>query len=145
MATNTAISNAAAIAMLDTLVDRLDLGSGAGYIEIRTGSPPASLADASTGTLLGTLALSDPAFGAAVNDAGNHRAKATASAIANDVSADATGTAGWFRAFDSNALAHIQGTVGTATADMILNTVTLTAADIIAVTSWIVYMPDGSD
>lgn len=145
MATNTCIRNAVAISMLDVLVDALDGGAGAATIEIRTGSPPAATTTADSGTLLATLTCSDPAFGAAVDDTGNHRAMATANAITSDTNADATNTAGHFRAKDSNGVVIIQGTVGTSAADMILNTVSITAGDTVSCSSWIVYMPDGSD
>ena len=59
----TRITQAAAAAACDAVVDRLDAGAAAGYIEIRTGSQPATADTAATGTLLGTLTLSDPAFG----------------------------------------------------------------------------------
>lgn len=145
MATNTAIRNAVAITMLDLLVDALDAGGGPATIEVRTGAPPAATTDADSGTLLATLTCSTTAFGAAANDAGNHRAKAIAAAITSDTSADATGTGAHFRAKTTGGVVIIQGTVGTASADMILNTVSIAAGDTVACTSWIVYMPDGSD
>jgi hypothetical protein len=45
-----------------------------------------------------------------------------------DAAADATGTAGYFTIFASDGTtAHIQGSVGTAQADMILDTVAVTS------------------
>ena len=140
MAVQTKLSNAAAIAACNAVVDLLDGGSGAGYIEIRTGSPPSNVDDAAPGTLLATLPLSDPAFGSAAD--ANPGATATASAITSDSSADATGTAGWFRAYDSNATAVIQGTVGTSDADLILASVSITAGNTVSVSSWTVTMPE---
>ena len=140
MATSTKISNAAAKAACDAVVDLLDGGSGAGYIEIRTGSPPSNVDDAATGTLLATLPLSDPAFGSAAD--ANPGGIATASAITSDSSADATGTAGWFRGFDSNAVAVIQGTVGTSDADLILASTSITTGNTVSITSWTVTMPE---
>lgn len=145
MATNPCIRNAVAITMLDVLVDALDAGGGPGIIEVRTGTPPAATTDADTGTLLATLTLSTTAFGASANDPGNHRAKAIAATITSDTSADNTGTAGYFRSKTTGAVVIIQGTAGTAAADLILNTASITAGDTVAVSSWIVYMPDGSD
>lgn len=135
----TRISNAARSAAADAIVDLLDAGSGAGYIQIRSGSQPASVATAASGTLLATLTLSDPAFGAAANGV------ATASAITGDTSADATGTAGWFRVYDSNNTAVIDGSV-TATGgggDMTLNSVSIVAGGAVNVTAWTVTMPAG--
>jgi hypothetical protein len=135
----TRISVAGATASVDALVGLLDGGAAAGYIEIRTGAQPASVATAASGTLLGTLALSDPAFGAAA--AGS----ADANAITGDSSADATGTAGWFRAYDSNDVAVIDGSI-TATGgggDLELDDVSIVAGGTINVTGWTVSQPTG--
>ena len=56
----TTARNAAATA----IVGLLDAGSGAGTIQIRSGSMPATPQTAATGTLLATVTLSDPAGGA---------------------------------------------------------------------------------
>lgn len=143
MATNTSIANAAAIAMLDLLVDRLDAGSGAGYIQIFDGTMPGSPDDADAGTVLAVCVLSDPAFGAAGSIATG--ARATASAVSDEASAPASGSADYFRAYDSNDVCVTQGTVGTASADMIINTIAITAGDVVSVISWTIDMPDGSD
>ena len=139
----TRISNASAAAAVDAVVDRLDGGAGAGYIEIRTGTQPASVGTAATGTLLGTLTLSDPAFGAATSA---NPSVATASAITSDTNADATGTAGWFRAYDSAAVAIIDGSI-TATGgggDMTLDNVSVVAGGTIALTGWTVSLGTGA-
>lgn len=131
----TRISIGAAQAACNGIVDLLDGGAGAGYIEIRTGSQPATVATAASGTLLGMLPLSDPAFG---NASAASPSVATASAITSDTNADASGTAGWFRAYDSNAAAVIDGSI-TATGgggDMTLDTVTIVAGGTIAMTGW---------
>lgn len=136
----TRISTAAAKAACDAVVDLLDGGSGAAYIEIRTGSQPATVATAASGTLLGTLTCSDPAFGNATTASPS---VATASAITSDTTADATGTAGWFRAYDSAATAIIDGSV-TATGgggDLTLDSVSIIAGGTIAMTAWTVSHP----
>lgn len=84
----------------DAIVDALDAGAGAGYIQIRTGAQPTNVADAASGTLLGTLTFSDPAFGSSATGT------ATASAITSDTNADASGTAGHARLCDSNDAIH---------------------------------------
>lgn len=62
-----------------------------GVLEYRTGAQPASADDAPTGTLLVSMTLPADAFAAAA-------AGAVAKAGTwQDASADATGTAGWFR------------------------------------------------
>lgn len=65
MASAFEISVAAQQAACDAIVDLIDGGAGAGTIQIRTGAPPATPATADSGTLLGTLTFSDPAFGSA--------------------------------------------------------------------------------
>lgn len=136
----TRISTAAAAAACDALVDLLDGGAAAGYIEIRTGAQPATVGTAATGTLLGTLTLSDPAFGAATVASPS---VATAAPISDDTSADASGTAGWFRAYDSNAAAIIDGSItGTGGGgDMELDDTSIVAGGTIALTSWTVSHP----
>lgn len=136
MALNTIISAAARNAMCDALVDLLDAGSGAATLKIYTGTQPAGPGTAvGAQTLLGTLTCSDPAFGSASSGV------ATASAITSDTTADATGTAAWFRAADSNGTAIIDGSVGTSSADLILDSVSIIAGGTIAVTSWTITMP----
>lgn len=136
----TRISTAAAAAACNGVVDLLDAGPAAGYIEIRSGSQPASANTAASGTLLGTLVLSDPAFGNATSASPS---VATASAITSDTTADATGTAGWFRGYDSTGAAVIDGSI-TATGgggDMTLDSTSIVAGGTIAVTAWSVSHP----
>lgn len=101
-----------------------------GYIEIRTGSQPATVATAASGTLLGTLTLNATAFGAASGGS------AAANAITGDTSADATGTAGWFRAYTSGGVATIDGAVGTSGQELNLNSVSIVAGGTINITAW---------
>lgn len=134
----TRIATSARNAAADAIVDLLDADAGAGYIEIRTGAQPATPNTAATGTLLATIPLSDPAFGAAAAGV------ATAAAIAA-VAGVAAGTAGWFRAYDNSGDAVIDGSV-TATGgggDMTLNTTTISVGVDVDVTSWTVTMPTG--
>lgn len=106
-----------------------------GTIEIRTGSMPATPATAASGTLLGTLTLSATAFGASSGGT------ATANAITGDSSADATGTAGYFRAKSSGGTAVIDGDVGTSGAALNLNSVSIVAGGTINITSWTFTVP----
>ncbi len=142
MAATPVMSIAAAKAALDTVVDLLDVG-GTATIEIRTGAPPATTLTADSGTLLATLTCSATAFGAATSATANGLATATANAITSDTNADATGTAAHFRAKSGGGTVIIQGTVGTATSDMIINTTSITAGDTVACTSWLVTLPCG--
>jgi len=121
----------------DAIVDDVDAGAAAGYVEIRTGAPSGPNA-ADSGILLATLPMSDPAFGAAVAGV------ATANAITNDSSADATGTAAHFRLKDSDANIVGEGTV-TATGgggDMELNSVSIIIAAVVSITSLTVTVPE---
>jgi hypothetical protein len=75
-------------------------------LKIRTGAPPATIADADSGTVLATINL--PADWMAAANAGS---KALAGSW-SDSSADATGDAGHFRIYASDGTTqHIQGTV----------------------------------
>jgi hypothetical protein len=132
----TASRNAAA----DAIVDRLDAGAAAGTIDVRTGTQPASANDAATGTLLATFTLADPAFGAA--------AAGVASIDADPVISTtglAAGTAGWFRAKDSDGNTVLDGAV-TATGgggELTLNTTTVSVGLTLEITGGTVTMPAG--
>lgn len=135
---NFVISTAARNAMCDALVDLLDAGVGAGTLKTYTASQPAGPGTAiSTQTLLATLTYSDPAFGAAASGV------ATASAITDDSSADATGTAAWARSLDSNGLAvfDCQITATGGGGDLTFNTVSFTAGDAVSITSFTISVP----
>ncbi len=139
---DTSISTAAAAAACNGVVDLLDADASPGYIEIRTGAAPATVGAAATGTLLGTLVLSATAFGAATDASPS---VATAAAITDDTTADASGTAGWFRAYDGGGInAVIQGDITTTavgTGDMTLDDTAIVAGGTISVTSWTVSHP----
>jgi hypothetical protein len=126
-------------AVADAVVDRLDAGAGAGVVELRTGAQPASANDAATGTLLATVTLADPAFGAAA--AGT----ATLLGVPLEDVADADGNAGWFRAKDSDGATVVDGSV-TATGgggDMTMASVALVTGVVFRITGWTVTAPAG--
>ena len=140
MASNTKISTAARDAACNAIVDLLDGGTPPGRIEIRTGVPPTNVADASSGTLLGTLLFSNPAFGAAATGV------ATAAAITSDTSADASGDAGYFRLYTgdgADTAAILQGTAGNAadTPDMTFDNKAIVAGGTIAISSMTITVP----
>lgn len=144
-ALNTRISNECAILAADAIVDNLDEGTGAAIFRGRTGTQPADPDTAATGTLLFTLTCSDPAFGAAAD--ANPGGRATANAVTDDSSADATGTVGYCRAHSTNDGAtplddHIDGEAGTAGADFNFNTTSIVAGATVSLTSWTVTMPE---
>lgn len=132
----TRISVAAANAAANA-ISALPNASGPGYIQIRTGAQPATVATAASGTLLGTLTLSATAFGAATGGV------CTAATITGDTSADATGTAGYFRCYDGAGTAVIDGSItGTGGGgDMVLDSTSITAGGTINVTAWTITMP----
>lgn len=136
------IPNAQAIIACDAFVDAIDAGAGAGVLRIYSGTVPA-LVDTALGAqvILAELTMSDPAFGNAVD--ANPGATATANAISDDTTANATGTASFFRIFDSNGVARIQGTCGTSGAELILNSVEIQAGALVEVLSLTVTMPEG--
>lgn len=141
MALLTRISAAARNAAADAIVDLVDGGSGAGYIEIRTGSQPATPATGDAGTLLATCPMSDPAFGSASGGV------ATAASITSDTNADASGDAGHFRVKDSNGTVIFQGTCGESgdTPNMVFDEKTIVAGGTVAITSLTLTVPqDGA-
>lgn len=100
----------------DAYADELDVGTtdASGDLQIWT---------AGFGTLLAELTFSNPAGGAA--SAGT----VTFNAVTKDSSANASGTAAVARWRDRDNGTCFEGTVGTSGADIILNTVTITAGD----------------
>ena len=92
--------------LLTQITNQIDAGSGSGTIMIYSGTIPASGDTALSGnTQLAHLVCSKPSSPAP-------SAKTlTFSSIAQDTSADATGTASFFRILDSNANVIVQGSV----------------------------------
>lgn len=142
MATDPSYSQLAAQAALDAITAKLNVG-GAGAIKIYSGAQPADIETAASGTLLAQLTLNATSFGTATASSSPRGATATAAAITSDTSADATGVAGYFRATNNAGLAVIQGTAGTASTDLVLNTASIVAGATVAITSWVLTLPDG--
>ena len=129
------LATSARNAACDAIVGLIDAGAGSGTIAIRTGAQPTNVGDADTGTLLGTLTFSDPAFGAAATGV------ATASAITSDTSADASGTAGHFRVKDSSPAIVFDGTCGQGSGDLSFDNSVIVAGGTIAISSATVTVP----
>lgn len=142
MAATPVTSIAAAKGMLDYVTGLVNTG-GTGHLYIRSGSPPATTLTADSGTLGATLTMNATAFASATSLTTNGLATATANAITSDTNAAASITAGHFRVKNGAGTVIFQGTCGTATADMILNTTTITAGDTVACTSFLVTLPCG--
>ncbi|MGH3121719.1 MAG: hypothetical protein ACRDND_11945 [Streptosporangiaceae bacterium] len=109
-----------------------------GFLEIYTGTQPA-LNAALTGTKLAKLPLSATAFAAATASAGT--ASAAADAITSE-NALATGTAGYFAVLESDDSTVVAtGSVGTASADLILSTLSLTSGASVSVSALTLSLP----
>lgn len=127
-------------AACDAVVDRADAGTGAGTLDVRTGSQPASANDAASGTLLATFTLADPAFGAAATGAA-----ALDATPALATTGLAAGTAGWFRMKDSDGNTVLDG-AATATGgggELELNTTTVSVGVDLEITAGTITMPAG--
>jgi hypothetical protein len=126
----------------DAILANINSGSSAaGYVTFRTGSIPANVAATRTGTLLSTCVIgsgSTPAFGATNTGTLVATGQTTAGYFAQDASPANTGTAGYFTLYDYNNVAVLQGTVGVAGsgADMIFNTLTITAGVLVVINSF---------
>lgn len=137
------ISNAVARSMLTAFITANDAGTAA-VINIYSGTPPSD-ADAalSSNTLLAQLTMNATSFGAAA-DTGSGAARITANSITSDSSADATGTATFFRILtQSGGTVIAQGTCGTTSADLILNTVAISAGSTVAISTATIDLPEG--
>lgn len=140
----TFISNAAAIASVNVVADLIDGGAGAGTLVCYSGSVPADADTALTGqTVLVTITFSDPAYDGAVDDTPGALATADITPALSAVIA-ASGTASFFRQFDSDSTCITQGTVGTAAADLIVDTVTFTAGVTFTIESLTMFMPESA-
>jgi hypothetical protein len=113
--------------MLDAITTDIDAGAGAGLLRIYDGSRPATGGTATT--LLAELTLTDPAAAAASSGV------LTFSSITSDSSANATGTATWFRIVDSSSNMVIDGDVGTSGSDLNLDNTSINTGQTVAVSS----------
>ena len=128
MANNPKRSNTAANAACDAMA----VLANSGKLRIYDGTQAAT-ADTAIGAqvLLAELTMNATAFGSAVAGV------ATANAITSDSSADATGTATWFRLLKSDGSTVIcDGSVGTSSADLVLNTTSIVSGAAVAVSSF---------
>lgn len=115
-------------AMLDAITTRA--GNGA-LLRIYDGTRPATGGTATT--LLAQLTCGSPFAGAAVNGV------LTANAITQDSSADATGTATWFRIVQSDGTTFVlDGNVGTSGSDLNLTTTSIVATQPVSVSSFVI-------
>lgn len=123
---------------LNHVRDRLDSGSGPATISIYSGTQPADgNAPLSGNTLLATLTMSDPCAPAASGGV------TTYSAITEDTTADATGTATWARVRSSDGLegydCDVSATGGGGTIE--LNTTAIVAGGPVRITAFTFAIP----
>ena len=143
------VSAEAGILLLDALVDNMDSEAGAAVIKGYSGAQPADPDAATSGTLLFTCVCTNPAFPNSVDDT-DGTISATASAISDDSSADATATLGYCRASASADGAaetdpQIDGSAGTTSSfDYNFNTVAIVSGATITISSWVVNFDQGT-
>jgi hypothetical protein len=139
MTMNFQITSAAQNAACDAIVDLLDGGSAAATIKVYSGTQPADANTALSGnTLLVTFTCSSTAFG----DSASGTATLASTPITG--TAVATGTASFFRAATGGTGGTgtvFDGSVGTSSADFILNTTSITSGLDVTLSSGTVTVP----
>jgi hypothetical protein len=117
-----------------------------GTLKVYGGSQPADSNTAVTSqTLLATLTLSATAFGSPSlsGSVPNRKATVTANTITGDSSADATGTATWFRVLKSDGTTAVyDGSIGTTGCDLNLASTSIVMGQAVNVTSWTISQPE---
>lgn len=106
----------------------VDLAGANAKVRLYSGSRPATggtattqLAELTCGATLGTISTGVLTF----------------NAITQDTSADASGTASWFRVVKSDGSTHVlDGNCGTSGSDMNMVTTTITAGQPVSISSW---------
>lgn len=123
LAYSTTIRNA----MLDTITSNV---GASGLLRIYDGTRPASGGTATTklAELTGNATFAPGASGGVL----------TLNSITQDSSADATGTATWFRWVTSGGTFCIDGNVGTSGSDLNLTTTSIVATQPVSVTSFVI-------
>lgn len=117
------------VTLRNAQLDAITTATGAsGLLRIYDGSRPATGGAATT--LLAELVCNATFAPAAASGV------LTLNAIASDASANATGTATWFRIVKSDGTTHVMdGSVGTSGTDMVLNTASIVSGANVAITS----------
>lgn len=118
-------------AMVSALIAALDAGSGPATVQIRSGTRPANVTVAATGTLLVTVTLNDPSFGTPANGV----AAITTTPANPTGTAVAAGTASWARVFDSDGNAIFDAGVGTTGQEFLVNTTNVLVGSVLNLTA----------
>ena len=132
MAKNATWSNAERSAMMNAIIADFNSGYLELYDSTGTGQPAGPDTAVTTQRLLSTLRFPATAFVSVVNGV------ATAGVIVSDPSAALTGTATWYRCYKSDGVTALHdGSIGTATSNLILPTVAVAAGDVVSVSSFV--------
>jgi hypothetical protein len=124
------------IAARNAALDALGALANSGYIRIYSGSQPATPETAASGTLLAELRFNATAFGAAASGV------LTANAITSDATADATNTAGYYRALKSDGTTALwDGSVSTSGADLNLNSTAIQSGASVSISALTYTLP----
>lgn len=118
------------------MLNTITASAASGILRIYSGAQPTD-ADTAVGAqvVLAELTMNATAFGAATSTASTNSVM-TANAITADSSANATGTAAWFRLWDSaGTVPLIDGTVGTSGTDLIINSTAISAGAAVSASS----------
>lgn len=120
------------VAIRNLMLDEITVGAGASaLLRIYSGSRPAT--GGATTTLLAELTCNVTFAPAAASGV------LTLNAITQDASANATGTATWFRIVKSDGVTHVMdGDVGTSGSDLNLVTTSIVATQPVSVTSFVI-------
>ena len=117
--------------LINARLDAITTAVGnAGILRIYSGTRPANVAAAITGTILAELTCGTPFAPAASSGV------LTPNSVTQDSSANATGTATHFRLFTSGGTAVADGDVGTSGSDLNLTTTSIVSTQPVSVTSW---------
>jgi hypothetical protein len=119
---------------LDSIKTAMDAGGAGAFIRIYDGTRPATGGTATT--LLAELTCAYPSSPAASSGV------LTFNAITQDSSANATGTATWFRIVTSASVFVIDGSVGTSGADLNLTTTAIVITQPVSISSATITAPN---
>lgn len=133
---------------VNAILDGLDAGTSNAIIECRSGAQPVDPDAVTTGTLAASLAMTDPAFAAAADQA-DGTVRAAASTISDDVSVDATVTVGYNRVSSTNdGITPIDdlldGSAGVGTFDFNWNTVAFVSGATASISAYTFDMSQGA-
>jgi hypothetical protein len=132
------IPNPVRSAGADAMVDRVDAGAAAGTITLYDGTRPGPNDAVTTQQALATFTLNDPAFGGAVDGVKTLDVTGGIDTVGLDDS-----TATWGRAEDSDGNTVFDGSVGTSSADFIVNTTTISTGVDVSLLSGTMTQPSG--